>query len=189
MAMGNSRVLLVDADMRRGALHEFFGAASGPGLAEVLNREISPANAIVCTGLENLALLPAGEAKQNPGELVLSSEWGRFLTEARQQFDYVLVDTPPVLATDDAASLAPKVDGVLFVVRGSYTSARMARGALDALRQRHIRVLGLIFNRAVSSRYERYYYERYQRSYGWERKETRRATVRRGKSVPDAAGG
>jgi capsular exopolysaccharide synthesis family protein len=173
MAMGNSRVLLIDADMRRGALHEFFGAASSPGLAEILNGEISPANAIVHTGLENLALLPAGEAKRNPGELVLSSEWSRLLTEAKQQFDYVLVDTPPVLAADDVASLAPKVDGVLFVVRGSFTSARMARGALEVLRQRHVRMLGLIFNRAVSSPYEYHYYQRYRRTYRWEPKETR----------------
>jgi Mrp family chromosome partitioning ATPase len=74
------------------------------------------------------------------------------------------VDTPPVMATDDAASLAPKVDGVLFAVRGSFTSARTARAALNVLRQRHVRVLGLIFNRAVFSRYERYYA---QDTYRW----------------------
>jgi tyrosine-protein kinase Etk/Wzc len=177
MAMGNSRVLLVDADMRRGALHDFFGARSTPGLAEILDGEISPASAaIVQTGLENLALLPAGKPKRNPGELVLSSAWTSFLAEARQQFDYVLVDTPPVLATDDVASLAPKVDGVLFVVRGSFTSARMARGALDALRQRHVRVLGLILNRAVSSPYEQHYYGRYRHTYRWEPSKTRGAT-------------
>jgi len=72
---------------------------------------------------------------------VLSSAWPGFLAEVKPQFDFVLVDSPPVLAADDAASLAPTVDGVLFVVRGSFTSARMAREALDALRQRHVRVL------------------------------------------------
>jgi polysaccharide biosynthesis transport protein len=173
MAMGNSRVLLIDADMRRGSLHEFFGAASGPGLAEVLNREIPHAKAIVQTGLRNLALVPAGKAKRNPGELVLSSEWDDFLAEAREQFDYVLVDTPPVLAADDAGALAPKVDGVLLVVRGSYTSARMVRGTLDALRRRHVHVIGLILNRAISSRYERQYYGRYRAIYSWQPQEAR----------------
>jgi capsular exopolysaccharide synthesis family protein len=177
MAMGNSRVLLIDADMRQGTLHEFFGVASGPGLAEMLNREISSANAIVQTGFDNLALLPAGEAKRNPGELVLSSDWSRFLTEARQQFDYIIIDTPPVLATGDAATLAPNVEGVLFVVRGSFTSARMARRALDLLRQRHVRVLGLIFNRSVPSPYEHHYYQRYQGTYRWEPDETSRAAT------------
>jgi len=174
MAMGNSRVLLVDADMRRGKLHEFFGAASSPGLAEILNKESSAASAIVHPELHNLALLPAGEAKRNPGELVLSSQWGRLLAEAGRQFDYILVDTPPVLATNDAVALASKVDVVLFVVRASYTSARLARGALEVLRQRHANVLGLIFNRAVSSPYEYHGYQRYRRAYGWEPREAGR---------------
>ena len=189
LARANSRVLLIDADLRRATLHTFFGTAPRPGLAEILNEEISFAEAIVPTGLENLALLPAGEANRNPGELVLSQVWPGFLAEAKPQFDYILVDTPPVLATDDAASLAPKVDGVLFVVRGSFTSARMARGALDALRQRHVHVLGLIFNRAASSPYGHDYYQRYRRAYRWEPKETRRATALAGHSAPDATGG
>ena len=189
LARANSRVLLIDADLRRATLHTFFGTASSPGLAEILNEEIPFAEAIVPTGLENLALLPAGEANRNPGELVLSQVWPGFLAEAKPQFDYILVDTPPVLATDDAASLAPKVDGVLFVVRGSFTSARMARGALDALRQRHVHVLGLIFNRAASSPYGHDYYQRYRRAYRWEPKETRRATALAGHSAPDATGG
>ena len=177
LARANSRVLLIDADLRRATLHTFFGTAPRPGLAEILNEEISFAEAIVPTALENLALLPAGEANRNPGELVLSQVWPGFLAEAKSQFDYILVDTPPVLATDDAASLAPKVDGVLFVVRGSFTSARMARGALDALRQRHVRVLGLIFNRAASSPYERQYYQRYRRAYRWEPEKSGRVAL------------
>jgi polysaccharide biosynthesis transport protein len=177
MARGNSRVLLVDADMRRGRLHKVFGAAPHPGLAEVLNREMPYAKAIVETGLQNLTFLPAGQAKCNPGELVLSAEWDLFLEQARDRYDYILVDTPPILATDDVAALAHKADGVLFIVRGCFTSARMARAALDTLRQRHVRVLGLIFNRVVSSRYERYHYESYQRAYNWDNKETAPAAL------------
>jgi capsular exopolysaccharide synthesis family protein len=167
IARAHSRVLLVDADMRRARLHNFFGAASSPGLAELLDQEISSTEAIVATGLENLSLLPAGEVKRDPGELVFSSVWSDFLSEVSPQFDYILVDTPPVLATDDVATLAPKVDGVLFVVRGSFTSARTVRGAVDALRQRHVRLLGLVFNRATSSPYEPHYYQRYKRAYHW----------------------
>ena len=189
MALGNSRVLLVDADMRRGKLHEFFGVAPGPGLAEILGRETSAARAIVHPELNNLALLPSGQAKRNPGELVLSSEWSRFLTEVREQFDYILVDTPPVLATDDVAGLASKVDAVLFVVRASCTSARTARSALGVLRQRHANVLGLIFNRAVSSPYEQPSYQQYRRAYGWKPRETKDASALAGNSVSIANGG
>jgi polysaccharide biosynthesis transport protein len=173
MAMGNSRVLLIDADMRRGSLHEFFGAPRAPGLAEILNGEISREQAIVHTGLENLAFVAAGKPRRNPGELVLSPAWNDVLAGAREQFDYVLIDTPPILAADDAATLAPKVDSVLLVVRGSFTSARMVRAALNALRQRRATVLGIVFNRSISSRYEQHYYRQYQGTYSWQpRKQT-----------------
>ncbi len=168
MAMANSKVLLVDADMRRASLHKFFDARSSPGLAELLGREAEAgANVIVPSGMTNLDLLPAGAARQNPGEIILSSEWEKFIGEISSRYDYILIDSPPVLAADDAATLAPKVDGVIMVVRGSFTSARMAHRALDLLRQRQARVLGLIFNRASSSAYETIYYKRYGHEYSW----------------------
>jgi capsular exopolysaccharide synthesis family protein len=167
MAIGGSKVLLVDGDMRKAKLHRHFGVGSSPGLAEILNQQIPAEQPIVSTALENLAFLPAGAASMEPGELVLSSQWSVFLSQVYSHFDYVIVDSPPVLAADDAAALAPSLDGVLFVVRGSYTSARMVRDALDALRQRRARVLGLVFNRAISSRFEYHPYQRYQKEYRW----------------------
>jgi capsular exopolysaccharide synthesis family protein len=167
MAMGGSRVLLIDGDMRRPSLHKFFAARSGPGLAEILSREVSPAGAIIPSSIENLSLLPAGWAKRNPGELVLSPEWTRIMGELYPRFDYMLIDSPPLLATDDAASIAPRVDGVLMIVRGSFTSARMARRALDLLRQRQAHVLGLVFNRALSSASEYGHYQQYREAYRW----------------------
>lgn len=167
LARANSRVLLVDGDMRRPNLHNYFNLPLNPGLAELLDEQISFAEAIQSTGVENLALLPAGEAKRNPGELVLSSAWPSLLAAAKSQFDYVIVDTPPVAATDDAASLTPKADGVLFVVRAMSTSARVASDALEILRLRHARVMGLIFNGAESSPCERPYYQPYADAYHW----------------------
>jgi capsular exopolysaccharide synthesis family protein len=174
LAIGQARVLLIDADMRRASLHRSFAIKQGPGLAEILNGEASPACAVVPSGLENLALLPAGLARRNPGELVLSPEWLQFVQEIYPQYDFIIVDSPPLLATDDAACLAPKVDGVMMVVRGSYTSARMARRALDCLRHRNARVLGLVFNRAISSAYEYQYYSRYQKPYAWRPESSKR---------------
>jgi succinoglycan biosynthesis transport protein ExoP len=187
IAMADSRVLLIDADMRRATLHKFVGAASGPGLAEILSRKISFKQAIVQTGFENLSFLPAGEPELNPGELVLSPMWPRFLEEIKEQYDYIIVDTPPVLAADDASALATKMDGVLFVVRGSYTAARMASGALDLLRQRHAHVLGLVFNRVVSSPYEHHYYQSYRNAYRWKPSKSGSAG-RAGELLPETAG-
>ena len=167
MAVGGARVLLVDGDMRKAKLHRHFGLASSPGLAEILIGEIPSADAINGTSIPNLSFLAAGCASAEPGELVLRSELNDFLSEVPSHFDYVIMDSPPVLAADDAATLAPSVDGVLYVVRGTYTSARMVREGLDALRQRHARVLGLIFNRALSSPFEYHPYQRYRNEYRW----------------------
>jgi capsular exopolysaccharide synthesis family protein len=168
MAIGRSRVLLIDGDMRRSKLHRHFGVASSPGLAEILNREASPTEAIVPTSVENLSFLPAGAPNLQPGELVLRSQWDLLIEEAGPQFDYILIDSPPVLAADDAVTLAPRVDGTLFVVRGSFTSARLVRDALGALRQRRAHILGLIFNRAMTSPFEHYPYQRYRDAYRWQ---------------------
>jgi len=167
MALGHARVLLVDADMRRSSLHKFFAARPGPGLAEILSRETSADAAIIQSSLENLWLLPAGSAQRNPGELILGPDWPRLVSELYPRFDYIIIDSPPLLATDDAASLAPQADGVLMIVRASHTSARLARRALDLLRQRQTHVLGLVLNRALSSAYEDRYYHHYGQAYQW----------------------
>jgi polysaccharide biosynthesis transport protein len=166
MAMGGSRVLLIDADMRRPSLHKNFGSSVKPGLAEILSQE-TDAGAVITAPVANLSFLPAGEPKRNPGELVLSPHWEPFLERIVPRFDFVLIDSPPILATDDASSLAPKVDGVLMVVRGSFTSAQIAREALDSFYQRKATVLGLIFNRAVGTAYVNYRYNQYKHDYQW----------------------
>ncbi|HTA31704.1 MAG TPA: hypothetical protein VK731_14515, partial [Candidatus Cybelea sp.] len=76
----------------------------------------------------------------------------------RQQFDYVLIDSSPVFAADDAASLAPKVDGALFVVRSGFSSARVVEEAVQLLTQRRAKILGLVFNRSNASARSYYYY-------------------------------
>jgi polysaccharide biosynthesis transport protein len=176
LAMANSKVLLIDGDMRRASLHKSFSAEPSPGLAEILSGKAG-AEVIVPTGMTNLALLPAGAARKNPGEMILSSEWEKFIGKISSRYDYILVDSPPVLAADDAAALAPKVDGVIVVVRGSFTSARMAQRALDLLKKRQARVLGLVFNRALSSAYEYVYYKRYGKEYSWRPERPRRAAA------------
>lgn len=168
LAMGGARVLVVDADMRRAKLHEHFGVEPEPGLAAVLEGQIGPAAAVQRTYVENVWLLAAGQPMRNPGDLVLSPIWPLLLQDLAPQYDYIIIDSPPLLATDDTAVLAPKVDGVLFTVRAVYTPARMVQYALNTLRQRKVRVLGLVLNRAASSRYDYDRYQRYGHSYRWE---------------------
>jgi capsular exopolysaccharide synthesis family protein len=164
LAFAGARVLLIDADLRRGRLHELLGVQRGAGLARLLRERGRLNDFSVPTELPNLAFLPCGEAVGDASELFLSTCFDELLQEAHARFDHVIVDSPPVFAADDAPTMAPKMDGVLFVVRGGYTRVRVARRALDVLYQRQTRLLGLVFNRA-NTRSASYYYYKYAEYY------------------------
>jgi len=164
MASAGSRVLLVDGDSRKGALHARFGMAAEPGLTEVLGQGLNWEEAVRATKIPNVSLLPQGAFASNASELFISAATKEFLRAAAHQYDYVILDTVPVMAADDVTSLAPHVDGVIFVIRADFTSARVARAALYSLYQRQVRVLGLVFNSARPG-FEDYYYYRYKGYY------------------------
>jgi len=164
MAGTGSRVLLVDADLRKGVLHQRFGVPGDIGLCEALGNGQAWSQCVQPTQFPNLFLLPRGQTTQASSELILRPGTKTFLQEAISQYDYVILDTAPVMAADDVASLAPLVDGVLFVIRAQHTSARVARAALEVLYQRGVNVLGLVFN-AVDPSGGEYYYYRYKDYY------------------------
>ena len=159
LASAGSRVLLVDADLRKGALHERFGVPAEPGLAEVLSKGAAWETIVHATKFSNLFILPAGAFTANSSELFIGEATKRFLREAAGKYDYVILDTVPVMAADDVTSLAPQVDGVLFVIRAVFTSARVARASLESLYQRQVRVLGLVFNAVRQGSVDYYYYK------------------------------
>jgi polysaccharide biosynthesis transport protein len=163
MAFSGSRVLLIDADLRKGTVHEYFEVGDQPGFSEVLSGETPWSEVIQPTHVPNLSVLPRGSFPPNPGELILASAEG-LIKELHQHFDFILFDSAPVLAADDTASLAPKVDGTLFVIRAAYTSARLARNALDLLYQRQVNVMGIVFN-SVETNSREYYYFKYPEYY------------------------
>ncbi|MGO9202538.1 MAG: polysaccharide biosynthesis tyrosine autokinase [Limisphaerales bacterium] len=110
-----------------------------------------------------LHLLPRGRSVDTPGELLLGPNCSRLLERVRKEYDCVILDSIPVFAADDTTSLAPKLDGILFVVRSSFTSADTARSALELLYERQAKVLGLVFNRAngKAKSYKYYKYASY----------------------------
>jgi len=163
--MGGARVLLVDTDLRKGNLHNRFNIKADAGLFEVLSQGMDWRSLVKETTAANLRLLPRGATTQRSSELFLGPVMGKFLQESIKEYDYVLIDTAPVMAADDVTSLAPLVDGVIFVVRAEHTSARVARAALDMLYQRKARILGLVFNSVRATASEYYYYYRYRDYY------------------------
>jgi polysaccharide biosynthesis transport protein len=163
MAFAGSRVLLIDADLRKGTVHEYFEVGDQPGLSDVLAGDTPWDQVIQQTHVPNLSVMPRGNFPPNPGELLLAGA-DALIKDLYQHFDFILFDSAPVLAADDTASLAPKVDGTLFVIRAAYTSARLARNALDLLYQRQVNVMGIVFN-SVETRSREYYYFKYPEYY------------------------
>ena len=138
VAGAGAQVLLVDADMRKGVLHERFGLRLAAGLCEVLSVGRNWEELVVATGYPGLSLLPRGGLSERSGELFLGERNGKFLKAAATKYEFVLFDTAPVMAADDVTSLAPQMDAVVFVLRAEHTSARVARAALELLYQRQV---------------------------------------------------
>jgi capsular exopolysaccharide synthesis family protein len=163
MALGGSKVLLVDADLRKGHIHERLKLKSKPGLTELLRQSHDWNQVIQPTDLADFSFLARGAICHNPGDLFLNPAFDTLLGRLRERFDYVIIDSSPVFAADDSSTLAPKVDGTLFVVRSRFSNARAVREALNLLFQRQARVLGLILNRAdtTTRSYHAYKYAEY----------------------------
>ena len=165
IALGGSRVLLVDADLRQGQVHHQLGLKAEPGLAELLGNHVPIETVRQTNCLANFTFIARGKTKSHPGDMFLSDAFQKLLLQWRQEFDYVLIDSCPVLAADDVATLAPRVDGTLFVVRQRFSRSRSVRDALELLSQRQAKVLGLVFNRADVSARSSYYYQGYAAAY------------------------
>lgn len=152
-------VLLVDADLRRPSLHKVFQVSGEPGLSDGLVMTDEPKLPIHRIS-ERLAVLPAGRATSDPIGALTSERMRRLIEEAREVFDWVVIDTPPVGLLTDAALLTSMADGVILVVKAESTSNEMVQRAVQAIGRE--RVLGAVLNRATEqphrSSYDYYKY-------------------------------
>ncbi len=114
---------------------------------------------VVPTSYPNLFILPRGKTLSQPSEHLLRDSTDALLKDIYNYYDYIIIDSSPVLAADDTTSLAPKIDATLFVVRLSYTSARLIEKSLDLLYNRQVNVPGVILNCVDTSLPEYYYYQ------------------------------
>jgi succinoglycan biosynthesis transport protein ExoP len=166
MALSGSKTLLVDGDLRRGRLNRHFAAKSEPGLAEVLKEMSSLDDTIVDTPVPNLSFMPRGKVMAAGAEPLPGAKFSTVVNTLHDKFDYVIIDSCPVLAADDSSAMAPLVDAVFFVVRARFTSARLFIRSLKLLAVRGVMVRGLIYNCAEmgSSDYPYYQYKEYHRA-------------------------
>lgn len=145
-AFSGAKTLLVDADLRLGRIAKAFNIDSEVGLSDVLRQRTHWREVIVPTSTPNLSVLPRGKTLPHPAEHFLGKVTDQFLQEVYAEFDYIILDTPPVMAADDVLSLAPKIDGTIFVIRFSTSSARRSRTAINLLVQRQANLLGVVCN-------------------------------------------
>ena len=164
-AQSNMRVLLIDADMRRPKIHEFFKVSREPGLSNVLVANTKASNAVRKTMTPNLWLLPCGKLPPNPAELLSSARFQEFLASLDQHFDWVVIDSPPVMAVTDPGVLAHSASGVVFVVGSEMTNRHTAHTALEQLDAAQPNYLGAILNRVDVRRNPYFYSRHYRREY------------------------
>lgn len=160
LASGGKRVLLVDADMRKGYLNQYFGLAREHGLSEVTAGSLTAAQAIKRGVLANLDLLTTGVLPPNPAELMMSAAFERVLRELSSEYDLVLLDTPPVLAAADTLGIAPQAGTVLLVARAGETQLGELHESAKRLTHAGKSVTGVLFNAIDLSR-------RHYGSYGY----------------------
>jgi capsular exopolysaccharide synthesis family protein len=166
LAQLGARVVLVDADMRRPSLHSVFGQPQEPGLSNVLVGNAPASEAVRNTKVAGLSLLTAGRIPPNPIELVAKQPFRDFLNSLTEQYDWVVVDSPPVMAVADASVLGRSTSGVVFVVGAEMTSRPTVLAAIERLEGARAHFLGAVLNR-VDLRRNGYYYSRYyRREYG-----------------------
>ncbi|BDU17051.1 polysaccharide biosynthesis tyrosine autokinase [Lysobacter auxotrophicus] len=152
MAQAGQRVLLVDADMRRGTLHLALGTRADGGLSELISGRIDEIQAVrKVGGTENLSFITRGTIPPNPSELLMHPRFTALLDKLAQQYDIVVIDTPPVLAVTDAAVIGHHVGTCLMVVRWGLNQQREIALAKQRLEQNGVEVRGAIFN-AVQKR-------------------------------------
>ena len=162
LAQAGHRVLLIDADMRKPRVHEVFARALSPGLSNFLVGASLPSEVIHETPQEGLWVMPAGTYPPNPAELIGSKKFKDLTVFLQEYFDWVIIDTPPVMAVTDASIAANLAHGVLFVVGAEMTSKRVAQRAVEQLEMSQARFLGAVLNR-VDLEHNAYYYSRYYR--------------------------
>jgi succinoglycan biosynthesis transport protein ExoP len=167
-AQQNLRVLAIDCDFRRGTLHRLFKVPRSPGFTNVIAVGGDLSSVARETSVPGLSVVTAGTQPPNPGELLGSHRVIELLADAKEQYDLLIIDTPPVLAAADASIIASMVDGVILLIRVGVTTRSAAKSSQERLRLVGARLLGTVLNDPTDmlDASEQYYYYDYSSTSG-----------------------
>lgn len=162
LAQQKSKTLLIDADLRRGVIHNTFACAKKPGLTNYLTGTAKIEDVLRETYVPNLSVITCGSLIPNPTELLGSANMKRFLERVSKAYDFVIFDTPPLFAATDAVILSSLVDGVAVLIRSGKTNRDLVRRKMDLFRNVQANVIGVILNGSgVEVAHEGYSYYSY----------------------------
>jgi len=162
LTQAGKSVLLIDCDMRNPTVHKNFNLSNKIGLSSCISMGTALADAVQATGIEGLDALTAGVIPPNPSELLGSERMQNVLQRAKEQYDYVLIDTPPVMPVTDALIVSRFVDGMILVIASAEVKVEMAREVKNQLVHAGANILGVVLNKVRSEHhgygYGYYYY-------------------------------
>ena len=162
LTQAGKSVLLIDCDMRNPTVHKNFNLSNKVGLSSCISMGTEVADAVQATGIEGLDALTAGVIPPNPSELLGSERMQNILQRAKEEYDYVLIDTPPVLPVTDSLVLGSMVDGLILVIDSGEIKVEMAREVKNQLVHAGANILGGVLNKVRSEHhgygYGYYYY-------------------------------
>jgi len=176
MAQADSKIVILDCDMRRANVHKVFGTANDHGISNLLVGNSNMREAIVHTRIPNLDVIPCGPTPPNPSELLGSTRMKTLLNSLRKHYAHILIDSPPSIAVTDSVVLSKSVDGVILVIRAGYTAKEIIKSGIAQFGAVGTHILGAVLN-GVDISIDRYHYQYYNYYYGKDgdrRKESRR---------------
>jgi succinoglycan biosynthesis transport protein ExoP len=168
LALNGARVLAVDADLRRPTMHQHFGIPKTPGLTDLIVGKCQASQAIQATRFKGLQVLPCGYVPPNPAELLGSPAMKHVVEALKSHYDWVLIDTPPILAMADTPVLCPLVEGVILVVGAEVSGRPTLQRAIDQIVNVGGKIVGVVLNKVNLERNSYYYgqyYGEYYRAY------------------------
>ncbi|MCX7920945.1 MAG: CpsD/CapB family tyrosine-protein kinase [Clostridia bacterium] len=157
MAKSGMKVLLVDADLRKPMLMKHLGSNNFTGLSNLISGNSNFDEVTNATNVKNFYFIACGPKPPNPAEIIGSANFTDFLKQAEEQFDVVIIDSPPLGSVIDCAIIAAQTDGTLIVIESNAVEYRNAQRVKEQLEKANARILGVVLNKVEKSDYRNYY--------------------------------
>jgi len=160
MTDSRKKILLIDLDLRKPAVHKQFKLSNKSGLTDLLMNKDNYKNYINSV-YENLDVITSGSIPSNPSEVINSKAIKEFINELSENYDYIFIDTPPIVLVSDPITIATFSDAVILVIAYSETEKEIAKKSIESLKHVNANIIGTILNKSPITKHNKYYYNYY----------------------------